>query len=196
MSFLPYENNDPKSNRRCVYENEDGDLQIYMKHGPQYFPAITDIMGEREPEIIIELGTHLGGMTSILSDYFPGVEIHTFELSLKTISAETIRILGKRNVTFHKGSLFPEEHTGLVDLLIASGDRRKVLYCDNGNKELEMELYSKYLSFGDLLGCHDWGSEVKVENISGFLEEFNFYPSLKNAELEMKGLFSRFWIKR
>ena len=195
MGFSLWEKNDPKSDRRCVYETEDGELQIYMKHGPQYFPAITDIMKERNPELIIELGTHLGGMTAILSDYFPDVEIHTFELDIDTVAVETVENLSRKNVTFHERSLFPREHEGLVNLLIGGVDKRKVLYCDNGNKEMEMELYSKYLMPGDLLGCHDWGSEVKAGNIRGFLDKYGFISSPKNAGLEIANLFSRFWIK-
>lgn len=45
-----------------------------------------------------------------------------------------------------------------------------VLYCDNGDKPKEIAVFSKYLKKGDFLVVHDYGTEVKKEDIPKFLK--------------------------
>jgi hypothetical protein len=40
-----------------------------------------------------------------------------------------------------------------------------MLWCDNGNKPLEVEIYSPHLQKGDVLAVHDWGKEIFPKDI-------------------------------
>ena len=42
------------------------------------------------------------------------------------------------------------------------------LLCDNGNKSREVHTFVPFLTKGDLLGVHDWGSQVVEEDIAPF----------------------------
>jgi len=192
MEFRQFEQDDPKSNRRCCYISKlRSGKPVFMKHGPRYFPIIIRIIRDHNPQMIVELGTHRGGMTLLLHEEFLDVEIHTFDQK----ALIDLGLFDHKKVFFYKEEIIKNESLVLIKLLEDNFDKRKLLYCDNGNKEKEIESYSKYLSPGDLLGCHDWMSEVKPENINPILEKLNFVPIPENKILKEKDLFSRFWIK-
>ncbi len=62
-----------------------------------------------------------------------------------------------------------------VRALISDAPRPLVLYCDNGNKPLEVETFAPALRAGDFLAVHDLGTEIFPENIpSSFIERLTF----------------------
>ena len=42
-----------------------------------------------------------------------------------------------------------------------------LLFCDNGNKIREFNIFAPYLKSGDIIAVHDWGWEIKMEDIIG-----------------------------
>ena len=42
---------------------------------------------------------------------------------------------------------------------------RTLLYCDNGNKPKEVELYHRFLKVNDILAVHDWNTEISQKDI-------------------------------
>ena len=40
-----------------------------------------------------------------------------------------------------------------------------VVFCDGGNKPLELKTFSKYIKTGDLIAVHDWGTEVLESDV-------------------------------
>jgi hypothetical protein len=59
--------------------------------------------------------------------------------------------------------------------LISEAPRPFVLYCDNGDKQLEVKTFAPALRIGDFLAVHDLGTEVFEENIpANFTERLNF----------------------
>lgn len=192
MEFKAFEENDLKSNRRCLYISKfKGGKSIYTQHGPQYFSFLVDIIRKHNPEMIVELGTHCGGATLVFHEEFLDIEIHTFD----SVALIDLELFDRKKVFFYHGDLLSGENSVLVELLKKNKDKKKILYCDNGNKEKEIEWYSKYLSVGDIVGCHDWKVNVRPENVLPILEEYNFVSIPENNILEENGILSRFWVK-
>jgi hypothetical protein len=66
-----------------------------------------------------------------------------------------------------------------------------LLYCDNGDKELEMERYGLQLLPGDIMGVHDWYREVDSKKMEPVLSKFE--PMRINRVFKSKGLSTRFF---
>ena len=192
MEFIPFEKDDPKSNRRCCYLSElRSKKPVFTKHGPEYFPILVDIFLRFKPDMIIELGTFHGGATLVFHEAMLDVEIHTFDKQ----NLIDLGLFDRNKVFFYQEDLIDAENSTVVKVLETNKHKRKILYCDNGNKEKEIKLYAKYLSAGDLLGCHDWRAEVRPEVIAPVLLKHNFVSSPDNDLFRNKNLLSRFWIK-
>ena len=67
---------------------------------------------------------------------------------------------------------------------------KKLLYCDNGNKVLEVNRYGACLNNGDMLGVHDWGSEIKLSDIEEVVRKFT---PIKHELYEKNEWSTRFW---
>jgi len=142
------------------------------------------------PDIIIELGTGLGTFTWMLAEEFKNIDIYTFEKNKPEYQLAIKRTNYPDNVHFCTGDLLTKPLNMLVAVLGLNGT--KVLYCDNGDKTREVELYSKHLKAGDMLGIHDYLTEVVPKNIEKYLKAF--YP-VNHKLFEQRGLSTRLWLK-
>lgn len=184
----------------------DEGLKTVACHREGELDIIREVVLDFKPELMIELGTCVGGITLLLHECFPNTPLHTFDnksmiRSLKkaksNISIETIETLQREsfndNVTFYVTNIFIEGKPIIEELL--ANDKRKFLYCDNGNKDEEINLFAKCLSVGDLLGVHDWGYEIgwEWEGVKETLSDFEEHPINKTSE--EKSLTVRFFRK-
>jgi len=147
---------------------------------------IEQVAKEFNPGRIIELGTLQGGLTILLANACPEARIETFDLN-----APRARIDEIPRVCFTAGDILDRTsgaYWGIVTL--AHSGLQKILYCDNGHKEEEMAMYAPHLQPGDLLGCHDYGTEVHPENIKEALKGFEPYH---HDLFERAGVTTRFW---
>lgn len=164
---------------------------IYMKHGPEYVPAILHTISIYSPNLFIELGTFAGGMTLAIHEEFPDLEIHTFDIS---DNVGTNRFLFSGKVHFRNENILGAENSQLV-LLLTQTSGKIMLYCDNGNKEFEINTYANFLKLGDIIGCHDWLFEVNPKNVEFALRDFE--PFDRETYLnENWAIHTRFWVKR
>jgi len=168
-----------------------GDLEFNISHEEQGLPIIRGMLLEFQPELIIEFGTSKGGFTWILHSTLPDVELHTYDL--KHIAAQKrIKKHMNDNVHFHTCDILSKPLPEVLKEL-CKDSRKKLLYCDNGNKQLEIELYSGFLNKDDIIGCHDYGKEVHWENIKDYLLTFEAHNV--NIDLKRENCMSRFWVK-
>ena len=163
-------------------------------HEENAIPIIREIVKEFTPELIIEFGTSFGGMTLIFHEIYPDIELHTFGRpdlpELPNRRKVTERYLFGESVIFHQVDILKYPVEEIVTL--CKDERRKFLYCDNGNKPKEVEMYSKYLNVGDMIGCHDWGTEIFAKDVEGILDR---YEPIRHAIFESNDWRSRFWRK-
>jgi hypothetical protein len=116
--------------------------------------------------------------------------------------------MSEENLRRVEAALNPNKvHFFIRDVLVPYGDLlvtsfclapyRKILYCDNGNKIREVCTYGIKLHSGDLLGVHDWGTEIDDTNpmVKFTLETF-FYPHDSNAFFVEKECLTRFFVRK
>ncbi len=184
----------------------DEGLKTLACHQEGELSIIKGIVLDFKPELMVELGTLIGGVTLLLHQCFPDIPLHSFDNRsmagcLKKakggFTAESIETFQREafndNVIFYVVSVF-RKGKAIIEELLAS-NKRKLIYCDNGNKDVELNLFAKHLLVGDLLGAHDWGYEVgwEWEGIKETLASFEEHPT--NKLLEEKKLTSRFFRK-
>lgn len=131
---------------------------------------IAEVIRDVRPATCIELGTDQGGFAGFLADTVRpwGGQVVTVDIQDK---------LPVRSTRFE--TLFPNARRLLWDVLDRDVDRMMavlgeaarpvMLYCDNGNKPREIELYAPILPVGSLLGAHDYQDEIRPDWVEPFL---------------------------
>jgi hypothetical protein len=117
--------------------------------------------------IVIELGTSLGGLTYIIDDikqeFNLNYTIHTFDYSYKDYVEKQ---LNQRGCFYYNLDERDEEYRKTVINLLKNNGKA-LLLCDGGNKIEEFNLYSQFLKNHDFIMAHDYcyDSEIFHENI-------------------------------
>lgn len=118
------------------------DLQLYEK-----------ILNDRSDlKCIIELGTGQGGLSQFFNAQAVarGLEFHNFD----HLEAD------KAVPCWHQIDVLADS-VRVMEFFA----HPMLLLCDNGNKPLEVKIYSPILRVGDLLAVHDWGVEISDSDI-------------------------------
>ena len=155
-------------------------------HEAEAIEPIMDIIREFDPDMVIELGTKNGGFTEFIHESTRGdVPIYSYDV-LKMPMGFKFR----QNVSFFVADILSSPLDDIICL--CSNSKKKFLYCDNGNKIKEFKMYAKHLNSGDLLGVHDWGTEITYESVKEVLVNFKQH---KHYIFEESGCKTRFFIK-
>ena len=143
------------------------------------------------PWRIIELGTGNGGFSTYLKICCNG--------------------FGARFLTY---DVIPYQRTVLTEILnlwssfrmldvVAGEDEiakairlpgRTLLYCDNGHKITEFNMYAKHLKPGDIIGTHDWGMEIDEQDVRQAVKENGLKHIQLDATMEREA-YTRFYLK-
>jgi hypothetical protein len=100
---------------------------------------------------LVELGTGSGVFSSWLAE------------RVKWFATLDIRELNPQTPGFHRLNVWEDEDE--IVALMAAAPRPFVLFCDDGNKALEVAKYAPALRVGDYLAVHDFGTEVIYSDI-------------------------------
>jgi len=181
-------------------------LKALISHELDSFPIIQKVVRDSKFKVIVELGTFYYGLTLLLHEADPKATLFTFDnMDARTslvrakgkVTKEDLEFLinhgfGKR-VSFIRSDVIDRKNIMLSALL--ERPEKKLLYCDNGNKDREICYYGKLLNKGDVMGVHDWGYEVHPENpcVKEVLDMFRGHPA--NTHLKLKSCTTRFFIK-
>lgn len=125
---------------------------------------ILRIINDLDVKTFIELGSHVGGLASIISSRifvddnfeFMGYEIN--ESIIDDFVREDIKI----------GDILTSEIKNDVVQRILDNEKKALIYCDGGNKVEEMKFYASILRSGDIIMCHDFYDGQRVEGLEGF----------------------------
>jgi len=115
-----------------------GDIDIWEHWLPQ-----------QEIAQIVMLGTGTGVFSSIL-ELLTTAPVFSYDIEDKTMGQIKLDHAILLDVL-----TFQQE---IADILQHPGT--SLLFCDNGDKPKEVELYSPYLKINDYLVVHDWGTEI------------------------------------
>lgn len=119
---------------------------------------------------MLEIGTQFGATSLFFKHH---AEVYGFDfLTIDIVEfPEVSRIKELLGGSFHLMDCFTAETIQIV----TSVDTPKLVFCDGGNKPLEMQTYAPLLKPGDFIACHDWMSEVGPADLTGLpIEEIKF----------------------
>jgi len=94
--------------------------------------------------------------------------------------------LGFLPVHRHITDVFDSE----IASVIANGGKA-FLYCDGGNKTKELAYFNECMKLGDVIGCHDYRTEVSPMLIDNYMEGrgFNKIPDEEFKDLKTLQMF-------
>lgn len=135
---------------------------IKTSHTWHEIGQILRIINDLNVELFVELGAHVGGLASAI---LPLRNYRDFEY---------IGIEHKPEIVHPK----IYEHLHFWDVLTISTAttigaavsvrRRAFVYCDDGDKIKEMDLYKSILKPGDIIACHDYYDYQEVYGLKNF----------------------------
>ena len=192
-------------------------IEAMVRHKPREIGIIQEVVSNFQPEIIVELGTALAGLTLVLHEAKKDALLYSFDCSfpifpsLSLCGVKAMRRLTKVHgdaITFQRNLInrgFDSAKVHFIRANLLSGlnrlvvellklDAKKFLYCDNGNKPLELSMYPKYLHSGDIFGVHDYPREVNDKDIKVIrpISTEHFI----NEKCKEEGLRTRFFIRK
>jgi len=154
-------------------------------------PLIVNIVTEFNIKNIIELGTLYGGSSVILKDSCPDINLYTFDK--KDLRHNIVK--KRKDIIFYKEDILKKDQPSPNVIKLLEYPEPAILFCDNGNKKEEVRTYTKYLKHRDIIGMHDWGTEIFLEDISDIIDRYQLHPIHKNI-FKTNGFLVRFFQKK
>ena len=115
---------------------------------------LAKIIKENNFSLIIEIGTHRGGLSLWLNDNKP----ETCDFYTADITSEHLKIdTKKEKIKFLLGDCFTSQFETISNLIKTS--EQVLLLCDGGNKEKEFKTFAPLLKVGDVIMCHDFAED-------------------------------------
>lgn len=124
---------------------------------------------------LIEFGTGSGGLSLffLLQSMQHHFRFNSFDIARPAALDEPIGKVLNLKSHFTQGDIMVKLHNVIVELITKS-EHPILLYCDNGNKPLEVKTYTTYLLKDDFVAVHDWGVEFTRKNVPISLELIPF----------------------
>ena len=159
---------------QILLDRREGTLPLHgALQAPEDIAGWERFLATAQPRGVLELGTSAGVFAHWLSkrvDWFRTIDVATPE---------------RATPGFVQVDVWAEPER--VHDLIRKAPRPFVLYCDDGNKQLEVEKFGRSLWPGDYLAVHDVGTEFFPEGMpAGYDEQFvqgltGFYRKASSA---------------
>lgn len=134
---------------------------IKTSHTWHEIGQILRILNDLDVEVFIELGTHVGGLASILLPLRTYKDFQYFGVEHKP---EIVHPAVKDAIYFV--DVFSSSMVLTIKTL--GFEKRKFVYCDNGDKIREMDVYRDTLKSGDIIACHDYYDGQWVDGLVNF----------------------------
>jgi len=126
---------------------------------------------------IVEFGTWKGNLSLYLYLYClsEDAEFYTYDIyRFSSYYDEEKKDLLKEKLEFEKhfrrADVF-KSATEIKEFLQQAG--RSFLFCDNGKKTQEFITFAPFLKRGNIMGVHDWGTEVHIHQVEQVIKDNN-----------------------
>lgn len=172
-------------NINCNYTNAYNQ-NFNIAHQSDSLSDMKRIIALHNPELILDFGTYGGGSVALFHDACPRAIIHTYDNQSRKIDLVKI---DSTYIHYHVEDIF-KLNTDLTNLL--KSEKKKFIYCDNGNKPKEMNLFVPLLNPGDLIGVHDWNKEINTLDIPDLID---IMDPVEHAWFIKNKWLTRFWVK-
>jgi len=158
-----------KYNKETVHTRQGGggicgfDGVVCMQH-PNAFYAFYDLIFEKKPTTIIEIGTAAGGFSRFLDFSIKELDLKTHLISYDVRKNHYHDDLVKdTDVDFRLYDVFSSENKHLFEDLIndIQSTGLTLVLCDGGNKVSEFNMLSPHLKSGDIIMCHDYSHSIE-----------------------------------
>jgi len=143
-------------------------------------------------EYIVELGSQKGALSTYLANMAAITESYIFDTyeafpyPYEETDGSDIQLRSRYNGTGHWFEKMAEispyinmYYENVFDKPVFNHIKENMeqfktyIFCDGGNKLRELHLYARLLKKGDRIAVHDWGIEVKPEQVQPIMEEFD-----------------------
>jgi len=196
---------------RSLYRSKKVDgLVAEISHEEKAIPVMQKFLKEvivsSEIGLVVEIGTATGGWTLLAHEVEPNITILTFDIESIADSKKRQRVTPRQAIAVQRhldktdrvqrfiGNCFSGCNCQILNTVLKLSFA-KLLYCDGGDKKREMLEFGPLLNSGDILGVHDWVTDVShSDKIQSFLLPFRPLPI--NSEFVSAGGSSRFFMKR
>jgi len=146
----------------CVHDETGNGFTM---QNPDAYYAVYSLFEKINIDIVVEIGTHHGGFTSMLytarKKLNKNIKIYSFDPYIDAAKS----LAEEHNFIFLKQDLISD--TKLVNEIFnfEGKNKRIAVFCDGGNKAFEFNFFSKFLKPGDIIGAHDYAKDENTFNI-------------------------------
>lgn len=144
-----------------------------MQHNFWLYALVDRVMREVPGlRAIVELGTGAGALSTVFGLW--GIKLGIPVSTVDQVMRHNPLLLERLGVAFHQRDIFAPE---VRELIANSGPLW--LFCDGGNKRLELQTYAPLIPSGSIISAHDLGVEFRHETgaaalcEAGVLEPFH-----------------------
>lgn len=157
-----------KIDRRTNLEKNDS-LSSYegmtCQQNPHCFDAFYQLIKDKNPSRILEIGTSLGGLTQYLKHICDGLGLDTNIRSYDIHGRHEYDKMVKNGIDVRIENIFSQDYNELIDNEVEEFIKSEgvtIVLCDGGNKIREFNFLSKYLKVGDIIMAHDYAYDREV----------------------------------
>ena len=145
-------------------------------------PHVVKVLEKVIPKFdrVIEIGTGRGAFSFWISQTKrEDADFYTYDISGDRFEFQDAKL------NFTVADCFESDAIAAIQTLIQEPSKRVLLMCDGGNKEREMNVFSKFLKPNDVAMCHDYSESALDYNKHKAEHQWptNSESHLKNLEL-------------
>lgn len=157
---------------------------MYIGHTKVEVDYLIEIIEREKPQGFVEIGIYNGGLADTLIPKVP--HYLGFEIDPQIIDKAVHNAFAANpNATLLIRNAWQDDT--VWECVKWMQDKRPVfIYCDGGNKPVELYLYSKETRAGDLIGVHDYGTYEYAEILPNYADELMRMRGFKKYEPSFK----------
>ena len=129
------------------------------QQNPHCFEAFFDLLENKKPKRILEIGTALGGLTSYINVMCKELDLDTQIRTYDKLGRNEYQKMKTNGIDVRIENIFLDSYKGLAnneikDFIQLEGPT--IILCDGGNKIAEFNILSEFLKNGDIILAHDY----------------------------------------
>jgi hypothetical protein len=138
---------------------------IRLGHTWDEYNVLKDFILNENPKWFIEVGVHEGGLSYLL---LPELDLGYIgiEIDCGIVRPAVVEMYK----TYPKADLFCVDCFSDVIAFQVSHLENKIIYCDGGNKSLELQHFDKFCVSGDIIMAHDYHDGIR--KVAGVLDTY------------------------